>query len=77
MGASQAGWWARLAGLEAAVTARLDQMANDGLVERIWSGEPAVWSGSADTPELTDRLGWCVTTPWPSAPIVPFYRGVY
>jgi hypothetical protein len=58
MGASQAGWWARLAGLEAAVTARLEQMAADRIVERIWSGEPAVWGGSADTPELTDRLGW-------------------
>jgi glucose-6-phosphate isomerase len=49
---------ARLAGLESAVTARLERMAHEGLVERIWAGEPAVWGGTAESPELADRLGW-------------------
>ncbi len=47
-----------LGALDGAVADRLQQWTADGFVERLWAHDPALWGATADTPELTNRLGW-------------------
>ncbi|MGD2135672.1 MAG: hypothetical protein PVF27_05905, partial [Gemmatimonadales bacterium] len=47
-----------LASLAPAVDRRLARIAEERLIPRMWGHDPAVWHGTADTPELADRLGW-------------------
>lgn len=44
--------------LESAVRKRLERFAAERTVSRIWERDSAVWNGTAETPELADRLGW-------------------
>ncbi len=44
--------------LEAAVGERVRRAADDRVAARVWDHDPALWQGTAETPELTDRLGW-------------------
>lgn len=51
--------------LVGAVERRLALLAASDVVSRIWDRDPSVWGGTADTPDLADRLGWltaCDTT---------------
>src|SRR5918994_3388183 len=43
-----------------AVSERLRQMDQDGIVERIWRKDHTVWKD--DPTEITDRLGWLTVT---------------
>jgi transaldolase/glucose-6-phosphate isomerase len=42
---------------EAAETARIDRAVADGVAQRIWKRDPALWGGP-DVPEIENRLGW-------------------
>jgi glucose-6-phosphate isomerase len=42
--------------LSAAVDARLDRLADEGVVARMWARDHTVWSD--DPTEISDRLGW-------------------
>jgi glucose-6-phosphate isomerase len=44
--------------LEQAVTRRVEQAVADDVARRVWAKDPTLWGGDADTPELTNRLGW-------------------
>jgi glucose-6-phosphate isomerase len=44
--------------LEAAVDERVRQATDDRVAARVWDHDPTLWKGTADTPELADRLGW-------------------
>jgi len=48
----------------------LARAQRENTCERIWKGDPTVWAGSADTAELSDRLGW-LTLPESMASQVP------
>ena len=50
--------------LDEQVEKRLETLARDRVVERIWDCDPSVWGGRADTPELADRLGWLTVVEW-------------
>ncbi len=41
-----------------AVNATSGAWTREGLVRRLWDGDPTVWSSDPDTPELANRLGW-------------------
>src|SRR6056297_2537260 len=41
-----------------AVNATSSTWTSEGLVRRMWEGDPTVWSDDPDVPELADRLGW-------------------
>ena len=47
-----------LAGFDAAVERRMDALAGDEIIRRIWERDPTVWKDDPNTPELRDRLGW-------------------
>ena len=47
----------RLGALEEAVTRRLEALAGQRFVERLWAKDPTLWS-PRPLPELADRLGW-------------------
>ncbi len=47
-----------LGDLAARVERRLDSLARDDTVRRIWARDPTVWQEDPETPELRDRLGW-------------------
>ncbi|HET7584567.1 MAG TPA: bifunctional transaldolase/phosoglucose isomerase [Gemmatimonadaceae bacterium] len=49
---------AALGPLDAPVHKRLEQLASDHIVKRIWSHDPRVWSDDPNAPEIRDRLGW-------------------
>jgi transaldolase / glucose-6-phosphate isomerase len=44
--------------LEPALADRTRQAAGQTVARRVWSKDPTLWGGDADTPELGDRLGW-------------------
>jgi transaldolase/glucose-6-phosphate isomerase len=46
------------AGFDAAVERRIDALASDEVIRRIWARDPTVWKDDPNTPELKDRLGW-------------------
>lgn len=48
---------ARLGQLEPAVSRRLERLARERFVERLWAKDPTLWSAEP-VPELADRLGW-------------------
>ena len=37
---------------------RVRRAADDRVAARVWDHDPTLWQGTAETPELTDRLGW-------------------
>ena len=41
-----------------AVAARVKTATDSDVARRIWKKDPSLWGGDADTPEITDRLGW-------------------
>jgi glucose-6-phosphate isomerase len=43
---------------QAVVSDAVDRLDQERVVARIWDGDPEVWGGRPDTPELSDRLGW-------------------
>src|SRR4051812_667041 len=44
--------------LEQAVRERIAEAAREDVARRVWSKDPTLWGGTAETPELADRLGW-------------------
>ncbi len=44
--------------LETRLASRLGKLAADETIRRLWNRDPSVWGGDAETPELSDRLGW-------------------
>ena len=44
--------------LEQAVVKRMEQAVSEDVARRVWQKDPALWGGDADTPELSNRLGW-------------------
>ncbi|HEX8206888.1 MAG TPA: hypothetical protein VF587_12580 [Solirubrobacteraceae bacterium] len=46
------------AALEGAVEAELDRARSEDVAARVWAKDPTLWGGTAETPELADRLGW-------------------
>lgn len=50
-----------LASFDAAVERRVEALARDEVVRRIWARDPTVWKEDPNTPELKDRLGWLGT----------------
>ena len=44
--------------LRGAVDAELERAREEDVARRIWAKDPALWGGTAGTPELADRLGW-------------------
>src|SRR3954454_16499588 len=44
--------------LERAVSERIAEAAREDVARRVWSKDPTLWGGTAETPELADRLGW-------------------
>ena len=40
------------------VAARVKAAVSEDVARRIWRKDPSLWGGDADTPEITDRLGW-------------------
>ncbi len=40
------------------VAARVKAAISEEVARRIWRRDPTLWGGDADTPEITDRLGW-------------------
>jgi transaldolase / glucose-6-phosphate isomerase len=44
--------------LEQAVAQRIAQAREEDVARRVWRKDPALWGGTADTPELSNRLGW-------------------
>lgn len=43
---------------DAAVERRIDALASNEIIRRIWVRDPTVWKDDPNTPELKDRLGW-------------------
>nr|MDQ4125494.1 hypothetical protein [Actinomycetota bacterium] len=44
--------------LAEAVEAEVERAQAEDVAARVWSKDPTLWGGTADTPELADRLGW-------------------
>ena len=44
--------------LAEAVEAEVERAVAEDVAQRIWAKDPALWGGTADTPELANRLGW-------------------
>lgn len=44
--------------LAPAVAARISRWNAADAVQRLWTGDPTIWSEDPATPELADRLGW-------------------
>jgi transaldolase/glucose-6-phosphate isomerase len=44
--------------LSDAIAGRIDRATSDHVAQRVWRKDPTLWGGSADTPELSNRLGW-------------------
>jgi transaldolase / glucose-6-phosphate isomerase len=44
--------------LEPKVAARVRRAAEENVARRVWQKDPSLWGGDADTPELSNRLGW-------------------
>jgi glucose-6-phosphate isomerase len=40
------------------VERRLERIARDRIVSRLWQRDPTVWVANPETPEVADRLGW-------------------
>ncbi|MGH2868096.1 MAG: bifunctional transaldolase/phosoglucose isomerase [Solirubrobacteraceae bacterium] len=40
------------------IAARVAQATSEDVAHRIWRKDPSLWGGDAQTPEITDRLGW-------------------
>jgi transaldolase / glucose-6-phosphate isomerase len=40
------------------VAERVRKAISDGVAQRIWRKDPSLWGGTADTPEIGNRLGW-------------------
>ena len=37
---------------------RVQRATSQNVAERVWRKDPTLWGGTADTPDLADRLGW-------------------
>ncbi|MCE2421885.1 MAG: hypothetical protein J4G03_00985 [Gemmatimonadetes bacterium] len=48
----------RAGSAEPAVGRLLARWRESGAAEKLWAGNPGLWGGASDTPELGDRLGW-------------------
>jgi transaldolase / glucose-6-phosphate isomerase len=48
--------------LRATVDAEVQRAGEEDVARRIWAKDPTLWGGTADTPELADRLGWLTVT---------------
>ena len=46
------------AAFDASVDRRLEALARENVVRRIWARDPTVWNEDPNAPELADRLGW-------------------
>ena len=44
--------------LRATVDAEVERARAEDVAQRIWAKDPTLWGGTAETPELADRLGW-------------------
>ena len=44
--------------LEPKIAERIKLAADEQVAQRVWQKDPTLWGGDADTPELSDRLGW-------------------
>src|SRR3954451_7358568 len=44
--------------LERAVAERIAEARREDVARRVWTKDPTLWGGTAETPELADRLGW-------------------
>ncbi|MGI9185407.1 MAG: bifunctional transaldolase/phosoglucose isomerase [Solirubrobacteraceae bacterium] len=40
------------------IAARVEAATSEDVARRIWHKDPTLWGGDAQTPEITDRLGW-------------------
>jgi len=40
------------------VADRVKRATDEDVARRIWRRDPSLWGGDADTPEISDRLGW-------------------
>ena len=44
--------------LAGAVDAEVERARTEDVAARVWSKDPTLWGGTAETPELANRLGW-------------------
>ena len=44
--------------LDAAIAERVRWAGEERVAARVWDGDPTLWQGTSETPELSDRLGW-------------------
>jgi transaldolase / glucose-6-phosphate isomerase len=44
--------------VEQAVAQEVRRACAEDVARRVWSKDPTLWGGTAETPELADRLGW-------------------
>jgi len=40
------------------VADRVARAGTENVAQRVWRKDPSLWGGTADSPEITDRLGW-------------------
>jgi glucose-6-phosphate isomerase len=62
-------------GFDAAVERRLEVLERDGVISRIWTGDPTVWTDEPSTPEIANRLGWLdlgTRMPWQTGALTSF-----
>jgi transaldolase/glucose-6-phosphate isomerase len=46
------------ADLEKPVAQEVERACGEEVAHRVWAKDPTLWGGTAETPELADRLGW-------------------